>query len=91
MKKLAKKKKVKEPRTELFQQLLDHMPTQDDWDGLQELSTESGVSTTCLYFWVSGKTAHPRINTMVKVATALGLEFHLYKPRPVGRALYVVK
>lgn len=69
---------------------------QDSGFAIEALAQEAGVAPATLYFWLDGKTKHPRIDTVHKVATALGLDVRLYRahrvtPRPEQRRLRVVK
>jgi DNA-binding phage protein len=81
-------------RTRLFLDLLTCV--QDSGFSIEALAKESGVAPATLYFWLDGKTKHPRIDTVHKVATALGLDIRLYRmhkvtPKPEQRRVRVVK
>lgn len=63
---------------------------------IEALAHEAGVAPATIYFWLEGKTRTPRIDTVHKVAAALGLDIRLYRerkvtPRPEQRKLRVVK
>lgn len=81
-------------RTRLFLDLLTAI--RDSGFKLDELAKEADVAPATLYFWVSNYTKHPRIDTVCKVATALGFDVRLYqvrdvKPTAKQRRLSVVK
>lgn len=92
-------KKIKEVKDELgrvrlFLDLLTCI--QDSGFSVEALANEAGIAPATLYFWLDGKTKHPRIDTVHKVATALGLDVRLYRthkvtPRPEQRKLRVVR
>lgn len=46
---------------------------------LQKVADDANVSVSTLYHWVDGKTQNPHINTLAKVAYALGYKFKLVK------------
>lgn len=81
-------------RVRLFLDLLTCI--QDSGFSIDALANEAGVAPATLYFWLDGKTKHPRIDTVHKVAAALGMNIRLYRthkvtPRPEQRRLRVVK
>lgn len=81
-------------RVRLFLDLLTCI--QDSGFSVDALAQEANVAPATLYFWMDGKTKHPRIDTVHKVATALGMDIRLYRthkvtPRPEQRKLRVVK
>jgi len=81
-------------RVRLFLDLL--VCIQDSGFSVDALANEAGVASATLYFWLDGKTRHPRIDTVYKVARALGMDVRLYRthkvtPRPEQRRLRVVK
>lgn len=43
------------------------------------VAENSGVSTTCIYFWLDGTTQLPRLDTITKVAECLGFDLRLVK------------
>ena len=57
---------------------------------LQTVANASGVYIATLYFWLDGTTKAPRIDTLTKVAEALGYEITLTMARR-GRHLKIVK
>lgn len=62
---------------------------------VESVAEASGVATSTLYFWLDGKTRKPRLDTIVKVADALGYQLQLVErsqpmTRPV-RHLRLVK
>lgn len=81
-------------RVRLFLDLLTCI--QDSGFSVDALAHEAGVAPATIYFWLDGKTKRPRIDTVHKVATALGLDIRLYRMRKVTpttqqRKLRVVK
>lgn len=81
-------------RVRLFLDLLTCI--QDSGFSVDALAQEAGVAPATIYFWLDGKTKHPRIDTVHKVATALGLDIRLYRthkvtPTAAQRKLRVVK
>ena len=68
-------------RTKLFLDLLTAI--RDSGFTLDALAKEAEVAPATLYFWVSNYTKHPRVDTVTKVATALGLDIRLYRVRAV--------
>ena len=47
------------------------------------IEQESGVSNQTIYNWLAGKTKKPRLDTITKVARAVGYELVLQKTRQV--------
>lgn len=74
------KAKAEKVQAKMFKDLIKHIP--HHWDGQVNLAHDAGVSPQTLWSWVEGRTISPRINTMVKVATALGYDIALTKPQP---------
>jgi DNA-binding XRE family transcriptional regulator len=62
----------------MFKDLLRHIP--HHWELQCILAHDAGVSPQTIWSWESGRTISPRINTMVKVATALGYDIALVRP-----------
>jgi transcriptional regulator with XRE-family HTH domain len=73
------KAKAEKVQAKMLKELIRHIP--HHWDGQCALANEAGVSPQTLWSWVEGRTISPRINTMVKVATALGYSIELVKPQ----------
>jgi len=68
---------------QLFEQLCNIINSYNvNW-----LSEESGVSSQAIYFWLSGKTRKPRLDTIFKVARAVGWNLTLIKERAVLHAV----
>lgn len=61
---------------DIFLELIDSL-SRMTWPELKELSLEAGVSTQTLVNWAYGPTYNPQINTLVKVARALGAQIVL--------------
>jgi len=53
----------------------------------RSVAQTAGVATSTVYFWLEGKVKTPRLDTVVKVADAIGFELTL---RRKGRALRAV-
>jgi len=66
-------------RAQVFLTLLDYI--NKSGKDLRDIAHEAGVAESTLYFWLSGYTRFPRLDTVVKVATALGLTVTLQKTR----------
>ena len=69
------KRKVDE-RTEVFLVVVGHLEAYSD-QGLKDIAYEADVHWTTLYNWKSYKVTHPRIDTLVRVARALGYDVQL--------------
>jgi DNA-binding phage protein len=67
-------------QAKLLKELIRFIPT--DWQGRIELAKDAGICPQTLWSWAEGVTLSPRINTMVKVATALGYELTMAKSKP---------
>lgn len=65
-------------RDQIFVDLLDYVQDLTNAERV-ELAEQAGVHQMTLYFWCSGKTVAPRINTLCRVAYALGLELTLVR------------
>lgn len=68
-------------RVQLFLDLL--MCIQDSGFTVEALAEEAGVAPATLYFWLTGHVKKPRIDTVHKVAHALGFDLRLYRVRRV--------
>ena len=64
-------------QAKMFKDLISHLPRH--WDGQCALAHDADVSPQTIWMWVEGRTVSPRINTMVKVAAALGYDIALVK------------
>lgn len=64
-------------------QLVEDLCTaiENDPRSVEEIADEAEVVPSTIYFWLNGDTYAPRINTMSKVATALGYVFVLRKAK----------
>jgi DNA-binding phage protein len=94
---MARNKKIRidteERRTALFLQVLGCLWRYSDIEK-KAVAEEAGCHWTTLYNWCAGKTTHPRIDTLTKVAAALGFEIVLKRTLPSSkprRKLRVVK
>jgi DNA-binding phage protein len=91
--------KIKQVRDEMdrarvFLDLLSAI--RDSGFTLDALAEEAGVAPATLYFWLNNFTKRPRIDTVCKVAHALGFDVRLQRTRTVKptasqRKLNVVK
>jgi len=58
-----------------------------DW-----VAQEAGVATSTIYFWLEGRTMYPRLDTITKVARAIGYDIQLVKlPERPKAKLKIVK
>ena len=71
----------------LFEELKDHLAGYN----IKSVSDLSGVATPTLYFWLDGTTRKPRLDTIIKVAQALGYELQLIKTTKRKNYLTLVK
>lgn len=71
-------------RTKIFQDLVAILEPMG-WAQLEDIAETAGISAVTLYFWVSGKTTHPRLSTLVPVADALGYDVTLTRRKAVLR------
>lgn len=78
MKRRAVKLDTKDRRAKLFLDVIGILMRYDDTEK-RELALQAGVHWVTLYAWCSGKTNAPRIDTLVKVASALGFEIFLHR------------
>lgn len=77
-KRLRIKVRAEKIQAKMFKDLINHIP--QHWEGQVILAHDAGVCPATLWSWVSGRTISPRINTMVKVATAIGYDIALVRP-----------
>jgi len=68
-------------RTRLFLDLLTCI--RDSGFSMDALAEHAGIAPATLYFWLNGYTKHPRLDTVHKVAHALGLDIRLYRTKTV--------
>jgi transcriptional regulator with XRE-family HTH domain len=68
-------------RTTLFLDMLTII--RDSGFSMESLAQEAGVAPATVYFWLSGCTKHPRIDTLYKIADALGYDIVLRQMRTV--------
>lgn len=72
-------------RTELFLAVLDCLWRYNDAEK-RWVAEQAGCSWVTLYNWCSGKTTHPRIDTLTNVGRALGFNIRLVRdttlPKP---------
>ena len=74
----AKAKKAKQyvEREAIVDQIVDIIDGLND-QGKKDLADEAEVHWTTMYNWISGKVRKPRIDTLAKVARALGYDIAL--------------
>lgn len=79
----AKIKQVEDElkRTRLFLDLLTCI--RDSGFSMEALAKRAGIANATMYFWLAGHTKHPRIDTIHKVASALGFDIRLYRTEKV--------
>ena len=46
---------------------------------IESVAENSGVAPATIYFWLNGTTKKPRLDTVVRVAKAIGYELQLVK------------
>ena len=73
--------------TAIFNQLKDILAEYN----LESVAYTAGVSLSTLYYWLDGHTQKPRLDTICKVAAAIGYELTLAKKKATGPRLSVVK
>lgn len=61
-----------ERTSEIFLQLLDDIPT--GWHDMVELAEKAEITAQTLWNWKFGTVCEPRLNTLIKVGTALGYQ-----------------
>ena len=66
---------IGEDRLEIFEQIKEII---EDYN-FAYLSEESGVSEPTLYNWINGYTKKPRLDTITKVANAVGYRIRLIR------------
>lgn len=66
---------MEDSRVQLFLDLITYIP--DGWEGMKLLAAEADVTAQTLWNWKFGLTVNPHINTLTKVAIALGLDIVL--------------
>lgn len=76
-------------KDQLFLELLELIPAQTG--AILHLAQLAGVSYQTVHNWKYGVTMAPRIDTLTKVAQALGYEITLKKSARPGRKLKIVK
>lgn len=76
-------------RASLFMEIIGHLMRYND-EEKRNIAEEAGVHWVTLYSWCSGITQKPRIDTLSKVAEALGYEIVLKRVN-VKAALKVIK
>lgn len=80
-------------RTALFLAVLDCLYRYNDAEK-KAIAETAGCNWTTLYYWCSGRTMNPRIDTLTKVGEALGFEIRLVRntrlPKP-RRGLTLVR
>lgn len=66
-------------RDSMLDDLLPHVEAMLRRFTVAELAEEAEVSVSCIYGWINRVTRHPRSDTLLKVATACGLEWRLVR------------
>jgi DNA-binding phage protein len=51
----------------------------------------SGVTDACIHLWLSGQTKKPRLDTVVRVADAIGFDMRLVRRKQVRPVLSIVR
>ena len=71
-------------RTTLFLSVLDCLWRYNDAEK-RAIAEEAGCSWVTLYNWCSGKTTHPRIDTLTNVGRALGFQIVLKRDTAIPK------
>lgn len=77
-------------REKLFLDIIMHLLRYNDAER-RYIAIQAGVSISCIYSWTHGKTMTPRIDTLSKVARALGYEIVLTRAKSQPPKLFRVK
>lgn len=91
---LRKKKKIglntERERERLFLDIIGHLSRYND-DEKKGIAEEAGVHWTTLYSWCSYKTFAPRIDTLSKVARAMGYDIVLKRTKAAKAVIRRIK
>ena len=68
-------------RDALFIELISYIGRAD----IRRLAEDAGVAQATIYHWMTGETQTPRIDTLTKVARALGYSIVLKRDRALTR------
>jgi transcriptional regulator with XRE-family HTH domain len=79
--KIKHKETSGQTRDRLFNEVVKHIP--ERFVDMQELAERADVGASTLWNWVYGETMSPQLNTLVKVARALGYTLELKKYNPL--------
>lgn len=71
----------KQTRHEIFLKLIALL-AKNNSDQLKAIAEEAGISSMTLYNWIFGDTMNPHLNTIMRVAEAMGYEITLQKVKP---------
>lgn len=86
----AAKKNNLDRRTTIFLEIIGELFKYDN-AGLEQLAESASIHWVTLYNWKSGKTSLPRLDTITRVAVAMGYELRLVRVRKQRAQLTVVK
>ena len=64
----------------IFEELKEEL---QDWN-IESVAECAGVSNACIWYWLEGKVKKPRLDTIMRVADAIGFDLKLVK-RPQTR------
>lgn len=76
----ARKVETADQRERLFLDVIGHLMRYNDGEK-QYIADEAEVHWTTLYNWCAGKTTKPRIDTLSRVARAMGYEIVLKRAK----------
>ena len=79
--KIKPKETNNQTRDRLFDEIVKHLP--EKYTDMQELAERANVGATTIWNWVYGDTYSPQLNTVIKVARALGYTLELKKYNPL--------
>ena len=71
----------------IFEELKEEL---QEWD-VESVAECAGVSNACIWYWLEGKTKKPRLDTIMRVADAIGFDLKLVKRHHTQPRLYIVK
>ena len=71
----------------IFEELKDELQA---WN-IESVAECAGVSNACIWYWLEGKVKKPRLDTIMKVADAIGFDLKLVKRLQVRPRLTIVR
>ena len=77
---------LEDGREAIFLQVIDELQEYTDY-GKRDIAEQAGVHWTTLYYWIAGRTQKPRLDTVCRVARALGFDLSLVRRNTKGLRL----